>query len=82
MPLSYWLTLPQGSLLRFKISVRGYLVAQGNDLSLQMNCGDWALKPADGSRFLQATLTGTSGEAGKPRRAWRGTLVLPKVRVR
>jgi hypothetical protein len=82
LPLSFWLTLPQGALLRFKISVRGYLVAKGNDISLQMICGDWTLKTADDARFLRATLAGTASEEGQGRRVWHGTLALPKVRVR
>jgi hypothetical protein len=77
-PPPFWLVLPYDSSLRFRVSVSGYGVPKDAGFMVQMPCGDWVLKP---SGYLQVVVTSTPVEGEEGRRAWHGTLALPKVRI-
>ena len=81
-PLPFWLTLPYDSSLRFRISVSGYGVPKDAGTLIQMECGGWLIKATDqGEYALEVTFFSRPSKEDKERRAWKGTLKLPKVRI-
>jgi hypothetical protein len=81
-PPPYWLTLPHDSSLRFRISVTGYGVPKDAGSLVQMECGDWLIKKDDrGEYALEVTLVARPTREDKERRAWNGTLKMPKVAI-
>ena len=82
-PPPFWLALPHDSSLRFRISVSGYGIPHNAGTSIQMDCGNWLIKTDDQSEYaLEVTFASTKPQKDAPeRRAWEGTLKLPKVKV-
>jgi hypothetical protein len=80
-PDPFWLTLPQGGLLQFIVSVSGYGISKRSGIMIQMPCGDWALKPAGRSLFLRATIKVEPRQEDSGHRAWHGTLSLPPAPI-
>jgi hypothetical protein len=80
-PFPFWLTLPQGGLLQFKVSVSGYGIPKRGGIMIQMPCGVWALKSTGQSQFLRATIRTQPRQEDSGHRAWHGTLSLPPAAI-
>jgi len=80
-PSAYWLALPNDGTLRFRISVWGYGEYENSGTNVQMMSGNWLIKPADKQKYyLEATYISKPPESDR-RRAWSGSLKLPKVLI-
>jgi hypothetical protein len=80
-PSAFWLALPNDGTMRFRISVAGYGVYENSGTNVQMMSGNWLIKPADKNKYyLEATYISKPPETDR-RRAWVGSLKLPKVLI-
>ena len=84
----YWLTLPQGGMLKFPISAHGYSVASTNaGLAVNLHGQDpwshvWVVPDsAAEDHFLAAWLEINPGGAASHPNEWRGILKFPPVRI-
>jgi hypothetical protein len=80
-PPPYWIALPSDGFIRFKVSVSGYGVYENSGTQVQMPTGDWIIKPRDKGKYYLAATLNSKPPSGDKRRAWSGSLVLPKVLI-
>jgi hypothetical protein len=79
-PGPYWLSVPWDGTLRFRVSVSGYGVYKNSGTQVQMDSGNWLIALSDKAKYyLEAKFS--SLPAPDKRRAWEGTLILPKVLI-
>lgn len=80
-PSASWLALPNDGTLRFRVSVSGYGVYENSGTNVQMMSGNWLIKPSDKEKYyLEATYISKPPESDR-RRAWTGSLKLPRVLI-
>ena len=80
-PGPFWLALPNDGLMRFRVSVTGYGVYDNSGTQIQMSSGNWLIKPGDKNQYYLDTSFVSKLPAGDRRRAWSGSLKLPRVSV-
>jgi len=79
-PGPFWLSIPSGGNLRFPVSVSGYGIFKDSGMDIPMTSGNWVIAPADKKQYyLSADFT--NAPTTDKRRAWTGTLHLPKVQI-
>ena len=80
-PQAFWLALPNDGSLRFRVSVSGYGVYENSGTNVQMNSGNWVIKPSDkGKYFLKAKFVSQPPKTDR-RRSWHGSLDLPDLLI-
>jgi hypothetical protein len=81
-PNPYWLSLPYQGTLRWRVSVSGYGIKPNSGKMVQMSCGMWLIKPGDHSEYgLAVKFVAVSTPEDRERRAWTGTLTIPKAPI-
>ncbi|MEP7075739.1 MAG: hypothetical protein ABI878_08000 [Acidobacteriota bacterium] len=80
-PGPFWLALPNDGSLRFRISVSGYGIFENSGTDIQMSSGNWIIKPADKNKYYLAATFESKPPASDRRRAWTGSLKLPRVLI-
>jgi hypothetical protein len=79
-PGPFWLSIPWDGSLRFRVSVSGYGIYKESGTDVPMSSANWVIAPADKkSYFLTAEFT--NAPTTDKRRAWTGTVHLPKVPI-
>jgi hypothetical protein len=79
-PGPFWLSIPWDGALRFRVSLSGYGIYKNSGTDIGMNSGNWVISPGDRKQyFLQSDFT--AAPTSDKRRAWTGTLHLPKVLI-
>lgn len=79
-PGPFWLSIPSDGSLRFRVSVSGYGIFKDSGTDIPMTSANWVIAPADKKPYyLSADFT--NAPTTDKRRAWAGTLHLPKVHI-
>lgn len=82
IPRPFWLSLPYDGVVRFRVSVCGFMVPANSGALIPMLCGEWLVKSGDGNDYwFDATLVVNPPKVEVTRRVWKGTLKLPRVKV-
>jgi hypothetical protein len=77
-PSPFELVVPHDGLLRFRVSVSGYAVGEGEGAMVGMESGCWVIKKGDAGRYaLGGTFRAVPDPAAGGRRMWQGELALP-----
>ena len=79
-PGPFWLSIPWDGSLRFRVSVSGYGIFKDSGTDIPMSSGNWVIASSDKKPYyLSAEFT--NAPTTDKRRAWAGTLHLPKVLI-
>jgi len=82
VPPSFWLVLPYDGVVRFRVSVSGFMVPANSGALIPMLCGEWLVKSGEGKDYwFDATFVVNPPKVDLTRRVWKGTLRLPRVKV-
>jgi len=82
VPPSFWLVLPYDGVVRFRVSVSGFMVPENSGALIPMLCGEWLVKSGEGKDYwFDATFVVNPPKVDLTRRVWKGTLRLPRVKV-
>lgn len=79
-PGPFWLSIPWDGTLRFRVSVSGYGIYKNSGVDIPMSSGNWVIAASDKKEYFLAVDFHAARTTDK-RRAWEGTLHLPKVLI-